>query len=227
MKQAYQHLEKGCTYYNLINDKIQDLVKRWNLSHVKQTDPKVIGEIFKTIFKYHHWIKVDDIEPAIDLGLMGEFGENKGLNSETIFNWFKVLSKRTRENEIKEHSAYQHEKTFISMEQRAETRASLIQTFMNFYDEYKKTKVYNSDMDHYLPVFYRWFKRLGYIIIDKETENKIQTDEALLLRDMRGFFMQKKNKENRRTQKGIFIEAFIIAAENDYPIYNQLKQMNL
>ena len=227
MKQAYQHLEPGTTYYQFINDQITDLVKRWNLSHVKKTDPKVIGDIFKRIFKYHHWIKIDDMESVIDLGLMGEFGENKGLNSETIFNWFKQHSKRLRENEIKSHGAYHSEGTFISMSQRAETRKVLIETFMSFFDEYKKTRVYDPAMNHYIPIFFRWFKRLKYIEIEEDIETEILADEALLLRDMRSFFMQKKNKGKRQTQKGIFIEAFIIAAENNYPIEEQLKEMEL
>ena len=161
MKQAYQHLQKETTYYNYVSDKIKLCVDKWNSTHNSKADIKVIADIFKTIFKYHHWIKVDDIEPSIDLGLMGEFGENKGLNNETIFNWFKGYIKRQKDNELKNNSAYQTEATFISNEQKEETRLSLIQTFMNFFNEYSRTKVYNSAMDHYLPVFFNWFKNLN------------------------------------------------------------------
>ena len=122
MKQAYQHLTEGTTYYSHISDMIKKCVDVWNSTHTSKTDIKVIAQVFKTIFKYHHWIKVDEIEPAIDLGLMGEFGENKGLNTETIFNWFKGHSKSQKANELKTHSAYTTESTYISMEQRKETR---------------------------------------------------------------------------------------------------------
>ena len=227
MKQAFQHINPGTTYYDHITDQIKKTVETWNSTHNSKVDIKVIAKIFLTIFKYHHWIKVSDIEPAIDLGLMGDLGENKGLNTESIFNWFKGYSKRMRDNEIKTHSAYKTESTFISMEQRKETRDSLIQTFMNFYDEYKSTKAYDKEMNHYLPVFFRWFKNLGYITIDEDKEQEMYKQHALMLRDMRSFFMQKEGKQNTITAKTIFIDAFNLAIENNYPIQEQLKQMKL
>jgi uncharacterized LabA/DUF88 family protein len=157
---------------------------------------------------------------------MGEFGENKGLNSETIFNWFKVLSKRTRENEIKDHSAYQHEKTFISMEQRRDTRSALIKKFMEFYDSYKKTKVV-PDMNHYIPVFFRWFKKLKYITLTGAQEIKLQEETVKENQDMRSILASLKTKGKKSSIKLVFIEAFILAANNDYPIYHQLKQIDL
>ena len=226
MKQAYQHLEPGTTYYQLINNQITGLVKRWNLSHIKQTDPKVIGDIFKTIFKYHHWIKIDDIESVIDLGLMGEFGENKGLNSETIFNWFKQHSKQSRDSEIKSHGAYHTESTFISMNQRKETREALIKKFMEFYNQYQKEKVL-PDMNHYVPVFFRWFKKLGYITLSEEQEMEIHEAEVKANREFRSILTQMKKGPVSKTAKEVFVESFQLAANNNYPIYDQLKQMEI
>ena len=226
MKQAYQHLEKGTTHYQFINDQITGLVKKWNMTHTKQTDPKIIGEAFKTIFKYHHWISVDDIEPVIDLGFMGEFGENKGLNNETIFSWFKENSKRTRANEIKNHSAYKTENTFIPDWQRKETRLQLIETFMKFYNEYIETKTYNPDIKPFVPVFFRWFKKLGYIELDEQVEQDMFDYESKALRNMRTIFSKKPDSKNS-TVKDLFKDAFIVAANNNYPIEDQLKSLEL
>lgn len=227
MKQAYQHLTEGTTYYQHITDQISKLINTWNDTHTKQVDPDAIVNIYKTIFKYHHWIKVEDIEPSIDLGLMGEFGENKGLNTETIFNWFKGHSKNEKSNELKTHSAYQTESTYISMEQRKETRASLIQTFMNFYGDYIKTRVYNPEMNHYLPVFYRWFKKLGYIDVSESYEERILNEEVLRLRDLRSFLSKKNVDTPTKTMKIIFMESFNICADNEFPLEEQLKEMNI
>ena len=212
MKQAYQHLQKGNTYYEFIKAQIDNLTERWNLSHIKKTDPKAIGDIFKTIFKYHHWIKVDDIESVIDLGLMGEFGENKGLNSETIFNWFKQHSKQSRDSEIKSHGAYHNEHTIISMNQRQVTRTALIKKFMEFYDSYQKTKVL-PDMNHYVPVFFRWFKKLGYITLTEAQEMNIHEAEVKANRDLRSILTQMKKGPVSRTAKEVFVESFLLAAE--------------
>lgn len=225
MKQAYQHLKPGTSEYNHISDMIKKCVDTWNSTHNSKADIKVIADLFKTIFKYHHWIKVSDIEPSIDLGLMGEFGENKGLNTETIFNWFKSFSQKEKANELKTHSSYIKEPSFIPYEQRKKTRLSLIKIFMEFWDEYKKTKVYNPGMNHYIPVFFTWFKKLGFIIISTEDENEMNKQSTLLLRDLRSFFNQKKGNKSIKTQKKMFIDHFIIAVENDYPIYKMLNEM--
>ena len=50
MKQAYQHLSEGTTYYKHITDQIEKLINIWNDTHTKQVDPEAIVNIFKTIF---------------------------------------------------------------------------------------------------------------------------------------------------------------------------------
>jgi hypothetical protein len=226
MKQAYQHLSKGNTYYDHVAEMVKKCVDVWNSTHNVKADINVIADIFKTIFKYHHWIKVDDIEPSIELGLMGEFGENKGLNTETIFNWFKGYSRSQKENEIKSHSAYQTKSTFISEEQRKEIRLSLIQTFLNFLEEYKKTKVYNSEMDHYIPVFWRWFKKLGISTITDDDEMRMLVNESERLSDLRSFLERKTTKRESTTVKKIFIETFIEVSGMDIDFETQLKTMS-
>ena len=225
MKQAHQHLSPGNTHYDFINDQINNLVERWNASHTRQTDPKMIGDAFKRIFEYHKWITIDDIKPAIDLGLMGEYGENKGLNSETIFKWFTGYSNQIRKNELQSHLAYDVKDTFIPHEQRKETRKELIKIFMDFYNEHQKTKVFNPKMNHYIPVFFEWFRKLKYIDITDEKELSIVSFEANSLRNIRTLFSKKPDTKESHTMKMIFIDAFKLAAKNNYEIEKQLTEM--
>ncbi len=227
MKQAYQHIEPGTTYYNFIKDQISGLVNTWNSTHNKPAILQTIADACKTIFKYHHWIKVEDIKGTFELGLMGEYGENKGLNNETIFTWFKTASARAKKHNMDTHQDYECKPTFIPEDQRKETRLSLVQTFMNFHDEYKKTKVYDSNMDHYIPAFFRWFKSLGLISINDQQEDEMFTQESLKLSDMRSFLSQGKKHKERDTQKKLFIEMFINICENDFGIEDQLKSIKL
>ena len=227
MKQAYQHIKLGTSYYDFIKDQISTLVNTWNSTHAKQSNLQTIADACKTIFKYHHWIKVDDIKGTFELGLMGEYGENKGLNNETIFTWFKTASARQRKAEVDNKSDYNSEPTYIPHEQKRETRLSLIQSFMNFHDEYKKTKVYDSKMDHFIPVFFRWFKKLGLITLSEDQEDEMFKSESLKLQDMRSFLSQGKKHKRRETQKSLFIEIFIAVCENDHGIETQLKAIKL
>ena len=220
MKQAYQHLEPSNTHYKFINDQIAGLVKKWNSTHTKQTDPKVIGEAFKTIFKYHRWIAVDDIQTVIDLGLMGHFGENKGLNTETIFSWFKSNSAQKRENLLKNHTAYEKAETFIPIGQRKQTRNESIQVFMKWFNHYKETRELGAEFYHYVPVFFRWFKKLGYIHLDPETEVKMQDEESKALHSLRSKLTRKPKEHS--TVLSIFMEAFKLAVDNNYDILPEL-----
>ena len=226
MRQAYSHIEPGSTYYNEVKGYIQKLVKGWNDTHNSKADPQIIFDNCKRIFKYHKWITIDDIEPSIDLGLMGHFGENKGLNSETIFKWFTGYSNSIKQNELKSHSAYQVKDTFISHEQRKETRKALIEIFINFYTEYQETKALNPKMNHYIEVFFRWFRKLNYIDITDEKELQLAESESESLRSMRTLFSRKPDSKETNTMKSIFFEAFKLAANNNYPIEEQLINLN-
>ena len=225
MKQAHQHLNKENTHYQFIKDQIDNLVERWNASHTRQTDPKMIGDAFKRIFEYHKWITIDDIKPAIDLGLMGEYGENKGLNSETIFKWFTGYSNQIRKNELQSHSAYQDRDTFISYEQRKQTKKELIEIFMDFYNEYQKNKIFNPKMNHYIPLFFKWFRKLNYIDLTDEKELSIVSFEADSLRRIRTLFSKKPDTKETYTMKMIFMDAFKLASENNYEIEKQLNEL--
>ena len=96
---------------------------------------------------------------------------------------------------------------------------------MNFHDEYKKTKVYDSEMDHYIPAFFRWFQKLGLISISKDEEEEMFKSEAMKLQDLRSFLSQGKKHKSRNTQKSLFIEIFITVCSNDLGIENQLKSI--
>ena len=50
--------------------------------------------------------------------------------------------------------------------------------FMNFHDEYRETKVYDRNMDHFIPVFFRWFRKLGLINLSDTQEEEMQKDEV-------------------------------------------------
>lgn len=225
MKQAYQHLEPDNTHYQFINDQITGLVKKWNNTHTKQTDPKVIAEAFKTIFKYHRWIAVDDIEPVIDLGLMGHFGENKGLNTETIFTWFKENSKQKRDNQIKTHAAYGKTESFISNNERVKTRKECIVIFMKWYKYYKETMELGAEFYHYIPVFLRWFRSLGYITLTLEQEVAMQKEESNTLHSLRSKLTRKAKKHD--TVLSVFMEAFKMAVKNDYDIEPELLNLKI
>ena len=226
MRQAYAHLEPTASYYSEIESQIKRLVENWNNTHNSKCDFRTIAEDFKRIFKYHKWISIDDIQPAIDLGLMGQFGENKGLNSETIFKWFTGLQKMKSKNELKTHSAYKSEFTIISKDQRAQNRKELISVFMGFLTEYQKSKTLNPSMNQYIPIFFKWFKKLGYIQIDESKENEMREHETKALRDLRTILSRKPGKKTE-TLKSIFLESFKLAAENNYPIEEQLNKMKI
>ena len=225
MKQAYQHLEPGNTYYKFINDQITGLVKKWNSAHTKQTDPKIIGEACKTIFKYHRWIGVNDIEHVFDLGLMGHYGENKGLNNETIFFWFKEDSKQTRDNQIKTHAAYEKTNTFIPHDQQKRTRNECIEIFMKWFKHYQETKELGAEFYHYVPVFLRWFRKLGYIDLDIESEVDMHKEESKALCSLRSKLTRKAKKHD--TVLSVFMDAFKLAADNNYDIKPELLNMKL
>jgi hypothetical protein len=82
-------------------------------------------------------------------------------------------------------------------------------------------------MDHYIPVYYRWFKRLKYITVSDQDEERIIDEESLVLRDLRTFLSAPKSKSKRNTMKSLFIDSFIYAVNNDYPILNDLNSMKL
>ena len=141
-----------------------------------------------------------------------------------FFNSFPPLK---NQNELKTHSAYKTESTFISMAERKENRRALIEIFMKFWNQYKKTRVYNSAMDHYLPVFFRWFKNLGYIQITEDEKINRARFEADRLSDIRTIFSKKPDTAETNTLKKIFIDHFQLAVDNNYPIEDQLKKMKL
>lgn len=191
MNQAYQHINPGANYYQYISDLIKDLVNRWNGAHSKNmVDPNlVIGE-FKSVINYKRNIEVGDIKPAFDLGLMGQYGENFVLDSQTINRWFSGWLKQKIAERLKGAEAYKGSNdTELSEEQkqtkRREVRTELIETFMKYYNDFVETGTIDPTIKRYYVVFWIWFRKLGLVDISEEEENRMNEVEAKHLRDLR------------------------------------------
>ena len=227
MNQAYQHIEPGTHHYENIKASVIKLVDQWNSTHIKPSNHQGIFDACKTIFKYHRWISVDNIESIFELGLMGEYGENKGLNSETIFNWFKVSSAMARKDKINHHTAYQtSNEPELSEEQkqakRQEVRTELIEVFMKYYNVFVETGEIDATIKKYYVVFWAWFRKLGLVDITEEEENRLNEVEAKHLRDLRS---KLRSPELSDAVYKKFIEIF--RSLEGFDIENQLNSIKL
>lgn len=223
MNQAYQNIEEGKPRYEEILSLIKELCKRWNGTHTKQSDPHLIADELRRIFSYATWISVDDIKPTFDLGLMGEYGENMGLNAETMYRWFKGNSACGRKEDLKNHVAYQKEDEIITDDQKRATMDSLIEIFMVYYDYYKENKQMKPGINHYVPVFWKWFKKLELIDISDDQENEMDEVESKYLRDLRS--KVQGISELKETKNKLFIKAFKEVIDLGIDIEAQLKSI--
>lgn len=229
MNQAYQHINPGAKHYQLISDLIKDLVNRWNGAHSKNmVDPKfVIGE-FKSVIKYNLNITVDDIRPAIDRGMMGQYGENFTLESQTIYRWFSGWLKQKVTERLKGAEAYKgSSEPELSGEQklakRQATRAALIETFMEYYNAFIETGEIDPTIKRYYVVFWDWFRKLGLVDISEDEESRMNEVEAKHLRDLRSKLTTPELSESKYKK---FIEIFKQDLEG-LDIETQLKSIKL
>lgn len=211
MNQAYQHINPGANYYQYISDQIKDLVNRWNGAHAKNmVDPKlVIGE-FKSVINYKRNIEVGDIKPAFDLGLMGQYGENFVLDSQTINRWFSGWLKQKIAERLKGAEAYKGSNdTELSEEQKQakkqEVRNELIEVFMKYYNFYLEHGEVDGNIKRYYVVFWSWFRSLGLVDISEDEESRMNVAEAKHLRDLRSKLSSPELSESKYKK---FIEIF-------------------
>ena len=211
MNQAYQHINPGANYYQYISDQIKDLVNRWNGAHSKNmVDPKlVIGE-FKRVINYKRNIEVGDIKPAFDLGMMGQYGENFVLDSQTINRWFSGWLKQKITERLKDAQAYKgSNEPKLSEEQkqakRQGVRNELIEEFMKYYNFYLEHGEVDGNIKKYYVVFWSWFRKLGLVNISEEEEIRMNEAEAKHLRDL---LSKLRSPELSDAVYKIFIEIF-------------------
>ncbi len=228
MNQAYQHISPGANYYQYISDLIKELVNRWNGAHSKNmVDPKlVIGE-FKSVINYKRNLEVGDIKPAFDLGMMGQYGENFVLDSQTINRWFSGWLKQKIAERLKGAEAYKgSNEPDLSEEQkqakRQEVRAALIETFMEYYNKFAKTGEIDPTIKRYYVVFWSWFRSLGLVDISEDEESRMNEVEAKHLRDLRSKLSSPELNESKYKK---FIEIFKNLEGLD--IESQLKSIKL
>lgn len=195
---------------------VTNLINQWNKTHTNQVDAQSIFDACKRIFNYHKWIQVHDLKITFERGLMGEFGENKGLNDETIFRWFVEYGKEVNK---KRAATTTQQHRIISQEQRQKNRNDLIVVFMGHWNHYKKTGRF-ANLDHYLPIFVRYFKNLGLIDVSEEEIKQLHINELTARKDPR-----KPPPES--TIKKLFLETFQKLVSQDYPIEDKLKAMKL
>ncbi len=211
MKQAYQHIEPGTEHYEFIKGQLQNLIDRWNSVHPKsQVDPNIIAKEFKSVIRYNHNITVDDIRPAIDYGMMGRFGENFILDSQTIYRWFTGWLKQKVNERIKGAEAYKvSSEPEPSEEQkqanRQEIRTELIEVFMKYYNFYLEHDEVDGNIKRYYVVFWSWFRSLGLVDISEEEESRMNEVEAKHLRDLRSKLSTPELSESKYKK---FIEIF-------------------
>ena len=228
MNQAYQHINPGANHYQYISDQIKNLVNRWNGAHSKNmVDPKlVIGE-FKTVINYKRNIEDGDIKPAFDLGMMGQYGENFVLDSQTINRWFNGWIKQKIAERIKGADAYKgSNEPELSEEQkqakRQEVRNELIEVFMNYYNRFIQTGEIDATIKKYYVVFWSWFRKLELVDISEEEESQMNEAEAKHLRDLRS---KLRSPELSDAVYKKFIEIF--KSLEGFDIENQLKSIKL
>lgn len=228
MNQAYQHINPGSEYYEVIRDQIKTLIERWNSVHIKSpADPSAVSVEFKSVINYNKNINVEDIKQAIERGMMGQFGVNYVLDSETIYKWFIGWQKQKINERVKGAEAYKTSNVpELSEEQkqakRREIRAALIETFMEYYNKFIKTGEIDPTIKRYYVVFWSWFRSLGLVDISEDEESRMNEVEAKHLRDLRS---KLSSPELNGSKYKKFIEIFKSLEGLD--IETQLKSIKL
>ena len=228
MNQAYQHLKEGTEHYIFIKEIIVALINRWNSVHSKSTvNTDAVIKEFKSVIYYNHNITVDDIKPAIDRGMMGQYGENYILDAQTFYRWFTGWLKQKVNERIKGAEAYKgSNEPQLSEEQkqakRQEVRTELIEVFMNYYNRFVQTGEIDATIKKYYVVFWTWFRKLRLVDISEEEENRMNEVEAKHLRDLRS---KLRSPELSDAVYKKFIEIF--KSLEGFDIENQLKSIKL
>jgi hypothetical protein len=228
MNQAYQHLKEGTEHYNFIKENIVSLINRWNAVHTKsQSIPDAVIKEFKSVIYYNHNITIDDIKPAIDRGMMGQFGENYILDAQTFYRWFTGLMKQKVNERIKGAEAYKVSNVpDITEEQkqanRQATRTELIEVFMKYYNFYMEHGEVDGNIKRYYVVFWDWFRKLGLIDISEDEESRMNEVEAKHLRDLRSKLSTPELSQSKYKK---FIEIF--KSLEGLGIEDQLKAIKL
>lgn len=191
MNQAFQNLKEGQPHFKEIKDSITELIERWNNSHSKsEVDPAAVIKEFKSVIAYNHNITIEDIKPAIDCGLMGQYGENYNLDAQTFYRWFTGWLKQKVNERIKGAESYKTSNVpelsdYQKQAKRQEVRAELIQVFMKYYNFYLEHGEVDGKIKRYYVVFWSWFRALGLIDISEDEESRMNEVEAKHLRDLR------------------------------------------
>lgn len=228
MNQAFQNLKEGQPHFKQIKASITELIERWNNSHSKSVaDPESVIKEFKSVIYYNHNLTVDDIKPAIDRGMMGQYGENYNLDAQTFYRWFTGWLKQKVSERIKGAEAYKgSNEPELSEEQkqakRQDVRDELIEVFMNFYNDFVKTGEVSPSIKRYYVVFWIWFRKLGLVDITEEEENRMNEVEAKHLRDLRS---KLRSPELSDAVYKKFIEIF--KSLEGFDIETQLKSIKL
>ena len=228
MNQAYQHINPRAKHYQYISDLIKDLVTRWNGAHSKNmVDPKLVISEFKRVINYKKNIIIEDIKPAIDLGMMGQYGENFTLDSQAINRWFSGWLKQKVTERLKDPKAQKapNEPELSEKQKQANrqaTRAALIETFMEYYNKFMETGEIDPTIKRYYVVFWDWFRKLGLVDISEDEESQMNEVEAKHLRDLRFKLTTPELSESKYKK---FIEIFKSLEGLD--IETQLKSIKL
>ncbi len=228
MKQAYQHINPGSKHYEFIKKQLVSLIDRWNAVHPKsQVDPNTISGEFKSVINYNKHITVEDIKPAIDRGMMGQYGENYVLDSQAIYRWFSGWLKQKVTERLKAADAYKgSSEPELSEEQkqakRQEVRTELIEIFMNYHDRFIEIGEVDQTIKRYYVVFWDWFRKLGLVDISEEEESRMNEVEAKHLRDLRSKLSTPELSESKYKK---FIEIF--KSLEGLGIEDQLKSIKL
>lgn len=202
MDQAYKHLKEGSKRYLEINELLKDLILTWNETHKTKSDARVISDAAKRIFEYNHWIMVDDIKPVFDLGLMGKFGENMGLNAETLFRWFSTYSREQREK-----NKPMEKKVEISIEQRKKTRNECLKIFKSQLDNFKRSGSLGENGKQYLPLWISWFVKIRYMDYTQDDLKKYRENQ------LKGFRDPLRNSDNRKLELEFYEKLEYIISE--------------
>jgi len=222
------HLRSGDAHYQDIQKTILDFVERFNLQNTQQLDQVFVDEV-KNVAKHFPGMTVDDLPKIFDLGIVGAFGEFRRVNSQVIFSWFRGYQDfRRREFQKNNPMGNMNQGSApsdISEGRMKLNRNALTNYLKTFVEQYKTSGAISPKIEHFTPVFYRWFMSLGYLNLTDDQDRKLRFIEKKTfgqqLRDRLG------GGEKKKSMNDHVVETIKLAVDNGYPIFDDLEKLPL
>jgi len=161
------HIEKGKPHYETFLEITKDFMHRWNQQYNKKLDQEFMNE-FKRVINYHGWFYFDDLKYFLELGIMGELGEYKGMNIQILNSWFNAFQKRQRKRFAESGKYIQSKPTVLSKEARMENRRLTLQKHQQHIEYYNQNGQLPNDFKHYFILYAKLYVKCKYLNISDD-----------------------------------------------------------